>query len=118
MKDRRRDLRKRQTDVERLLWSRLRGSQVGFKFKRQHSFGPYVLDFYCASKQLAIELDGGQHTEEKQCDYDNFRTEFLKSLGVRVIRFWNNQVSREIDGVIEEITRELRSPSPAKEREG
>ncbi|OGD78761.1 hypothetical protein A2368_04295 [Candidatus Collierbacteria bacterium RIFOXYB1_FULL_49_13] len=105
MKLRRQELRKNQTMVEQLLWSRLRRSQMGYKFKRQFSIGPYVVDFYCPGKKLAVELDGGQHIDRKQ--YDEYRSEYFSTMGIRVIRYWNNQVTQEIDNVIDDIQRHL-----------
>ncbi|MDQ5971132.1 MAG: hypothetical protein QG566_78 [Patescibacteria group bacterium] len=103
-------LRRNQTLQEIILWARLRRGQTGYKFKRQYSVGPYVLDFYCSIKKLAIEIDGSQHIENKE--YDKERTKFLNNLGIRVLRFWNNEVNANIDGVVDKIMRELDSPSP------
>ena len=93
-------MRKNQTEVERMLWSKLRSERFfGLKFKRQYGIGPYILDFYCREKNIAIELDGSQHLEN--IAYDNLRTEYLKSFGINVFRFWNNDVMRDIDAVLE-----------------
>ena len=78
------NLRKNQTESETLLWSKLRSRQLsGFKFRRQHPIGHYILDFYCTNAHLAIEIDGGQHSENKNCLKDEFRTENLKGKGPR-----------------------------------
>ncbi len=91
------------TDAERKLWSALRDRQIdGLKFRRQHPIGPYVLDFLCEERRLAVELDGGQHTAEK----DAARTAWLADHGVRVIRFWNNDVLTNLPGVVEMIRQE------------
>ena len=91
------------TDAERKLWSALRDRQIdGLKFRRQHPIGPYVLDFLCEERLLAVELDGGQHTAEK----DAARTAWLADHGVRVIRFWNNDVLTNLPGVVEMIRQE------------
>lgn len=104
-------LRRSQTPQEVILWARLRRNQLGFKCKRQYSVGPYVLDFYFPLKKLAIEIDGSQHIENK--DYDIERTEYLSVLGIKVLRFWNNEVNNNIHGVVDSIMRELDfSPSP------
>jgi len=103
-------LRKSQTPQETILWSKLRNNQLGFKFKRQYSVGPYVLDFYCSSKKLAVEIDGSQHIENKE--YDNQRSDYLSVFNIKVIRFWNNEINTNIDGVILKITTELNAPSP------
>ena|SRR3989338_6576815 len=103
-------LRQSQTLQETMLWNKLRNKQLGFKFKRQYSVGPYVLDFYCASKKLAIEIDGSQHLKEKE--YDKERSDYLSVFGIKVIRFWNNEINVNINGVILKIISELNSPSP------
>ncbi len=109
LKPRRTELRKNQTPREVLLWARLRGKQLGFKFKRQHSIGPYILDFYCPDKKLAIELDGFQHIENKE--YDSERSDYLTVFGIKVIRFWNNEVNVNIEGVLQKVMSELNFPS-------
>jgi len=112
-----RRLRKDQTDAEKLLWSVFRSRQLlGLKFRRQHSIGPYILDFYCATVRLAIELDGGQHTEPSSLEYDSKRTQTLNDHGIRVLRFWDPDVLTSPDEVREEIYRALlaaqKEPSP------
>ena len=109
-KERRVSLRKNQTSHEVLLWAKIRRSQLGFKFKRQHSVGPYILDFYCPQNKLAIEIDGSQHIENK--DYDKERSGYLSVLGINVIRFWNNEINTNIDSVIQKIRCELGPTSP------
>lgn len=103
-------LRQTQTPQEIILWSKLRNNQLGFKFKRQYSVGPYVLDFYCSSKKLAIEIDGSQHLENKE--YDRQRSDYLSVFNIKVIRFWNNEININIDGVVLKILTELDVPSP------
>ena len=99
-----RKLRRASTDAESRLWSRLRSRQLdGAKFVRQFPIGPHVADFACRSARIAIELDGGQHTEA----VDAPRTEVIESFGYRVIRFWNNDVLENTDGVLEAIRQEL-----------
>ena len=84
IKERRRELRKNQTDVERLLWKQIRNKNFfGLKFFRQYSVGAYIVDFYCPKLKLAIELDGGQHAEEGNKEYDKIRTDYLKSMGIK-----------------------------------
>ncbi len=107
-------LRKSQTKEESLLWANLRNSKLGFKIKRQYSVGPYVLDFYCPAKKLAIEIDGVQHLQNKE--YDKLRSDYLSVFGIRVIRFWNNEVNQDIDLVLSKIKLELETPLIAKER--
>ncbi len=102
-------LRKNQTPQESILWARLRRKHLGHKFKRQYSVGPYILDFYCPTKKLAIEIDGSQHLENKE--YDQERTDYLSILEIKVLRFWNNEINNNINGIVEKILSEL-SPSP------
>jgi adenine-specific DNA methylase/very-short-patch-repair endonuclease len=106
-----RSLRKEQTDAETLLWTLLRNRRLaGRKFRRQHSIPPYVVDFYCHEASLVIEVDGGQHAERRR--YDETRTRFLESRGLRVLRFWNHEVLQQTESVLEAIWSELQSPSP------
>ncbi len=96
------------------MWYLLRNRRLaGYKFRRQAPIGKYIVDFLCYERRLIIELDGGQHQE--QADYDNERTRWLESKGFRVIRFWNNEMLQETDGVQEAILTALQagsSPSP------
>ncbi len=105
-------LRSNQTDAETKLWYYLRAHRfMGLKFKRQKPIGQYIVDFICIEQKLVIEIDGGQHTE--QIEYDMARTKFLQAEGYRVLRFWNNQVLSEIEGVLEAIRMEIAlSPTP------
>lgn len=101
LKDRRRELRRNQTDAERAFWAKIRNKQfLGMKFFRQYSFGSYILDFYCPEKKLAVELDGGQHNQPEDREYDAVRTNYLNAHGVEVVRLWNNEVLGEMDGVL------------------
>ena len=101
-----RELRKKQTDAEWKLWSRLRNRQLsGYKFRRQFAVGPYVVDFVCLERRLAIELDGGQHSEREV--YDQRRTKFLAAEGFEVLRFWNPIVFEETDAVLATILHAL-----------
>ena len=107
VKQRSRKLRKEMTDAERKLWNILRNRQLnGFKFRRQHPFGKYVLDFVCLETGLVIEVDGGQH--QKSVIYDQKRTLCLEQQGFKVLRFWNNEVMNHFDEVLEVIWGELR----------
>ena len=103
-KDRRRELRCNQTDAEKALWQNLRNRNCcGVKFFRQYSVGCYIVDFYSPSLKLAIELDGGQHTMEENQVYDAQRTAYLEGMGIDVLRFWNNEVLQNLDGVVEKV---------------
>ncbi len=97
-----RQLRQQSTDAERKLWSVLRNHQLaGYKSRRQVPIGNYIVDFVCFEKKLVVEVDGGQH--RAQAKYDDNRTQFLQSAGFRVMRFWNNEVLSETDGVLQAI---------------
>jgi very-short-patch-repair endonuclease len=106
--DRARQLRSLLTEAESFLWMHLRYRQIGgYKFRRQHPVGRYIVDFACLEKNLIIEVDGGQHAQ--QVEDDNARTEELQSHGFQVLRFWNNQILREIDSVKAAILEVLES---------
>jgi len=101
---RRRHLRRGATVAEGALWRLLRRRELaGFKFRRQHSFGPYIVDFYCPRRRLIVELDGGQHYTPEAQSYDERRTSFLAQLGLRVIRFPNHAVLWEPAVMLEAI---------------
>lgn len=96
-------LRKQMTKQELILWSRLRvykQSIDGFRFRRHHPYGPFILDNYCHQAKLAIEIDGGYHKEKEQIPYDLMRTDYLKERSVEVIRFENGEVENELDNVV------------------
>ena len=96
------ELRRELTPIEKRLWARLRAHRMkGVHFRVQHAIGNYVVDFCAARKKLIIELDGSQHLE--QTEYDAERTRFLESKGYKVIRFWNNDVSNNMDAVLNVI---------------
>jgi very-short-patch-repair endonuclease len=107
-----RTLRRNMTDAERLLWKRLRGCQIqGCKFRRQHPFNDFILDFVCLEAKLVVEVDGGQHNDSAK---DALRDQALSNAGFRVMRFWNNQVLNAMEAVVEAIWLELAKihPSP------
>lgn len=97
-------LRTNQTPWEGKLWMRLRaGRFYGLKFKRQQLIGEYIVDFYCHSSKLVIELDGGHHNEETKKKSDQYRLKFLKDQGYMVLRFWNSDIDKNLDGVLDKI---------------
>ena len=98
--DKARDLRKNMTPQERKMWNILRNHQFyGFEIRRQYPISDYIVDFICRTKKIIIEIDGGQHNEDDNKNYDLERTKFLESLGYKVIRFWNNDIDNNIEGV-------------------
>ena len=105
-KEIRRNLRKNSTKEEDILWDYLRNNKLGFKFKRQYGISGYIIDFYCSEKRLAIELDGEQHKNNKE--YDNIRTKLFEALDIKVLRFWNSELIKNLNGVIEKIKGELK----------
>ena len=106
-----RKLRKNQTPQEAKIWSLLRNHRYkNLAFKRQHPIGDYIVDFICLEKKLIIEIDGGQHNEPSNIEYDKIRTEFLESKGYKVIRFWNNDIDKNIEGVFIEIDKYIYPP--------
>ncbi|MDO9052742.1 MAG: endonuclease domain-containing protein [Gallionella sp.] len=103
-------LRTHQTEAEQRLWYHLRAHRfMGLKFKRQKPMGRYIADFVCMERRLIIEIDGGQHAE--QLEYDQRRDMWLRSQGYTVLRFWNNDVMQQLEGVLEQIRITL-SPTP------
>ena len=103
-KEYRQILRRTTTPTESMLWRRLKGKQLdGLRFRQQHGYGPYVLDFYCPSLRLCIELDGNIHDEEQVRLKDEERTEFLLEQRIHVLRFRNEDVENDVEGVLERI---------------
>ena len=116
IRDHARRLRRDQTEAERRLWSRLRARQLcGAKFRRQHPIGRFIVDFCCLERALVVELDGGQHA--MQAEADRKRTAFLSSRGFRVLRFWDNEVLKDIEVVLEQIAEALTLALSQWERE-
>jgi ATP-dependent helicase HrpA/adenine-specific DNA-methyltransferase len=120
-----RRLRRRQSDAEEKLWLNLRNRQLnGLKFRRQQSLGNYIVDFISFDVKLIIEVDGGQHNETVTTEKDEQRTKWLEGKGYQVIRFWNNDVLENVEGVLTKIKEilEIRShphlTSPVKGEEG
>lgn len=103
-----RELRQRQTEAEKVLWGRLRNRQLeGVKFRRQQPIGHYVVDFASFDKRVIVEIDGGQHNERGVAERDERRSGWLSAEGYRVLRFWNNEVLNNVDGVLEVIREAL-----------
>ncbi len=113
-------LRQSQTEPENLLWKILRNRRfLGLKFRRQHSFPPYILDFYCDELHVAIELDGGQHNEDSAETRDRRRSDYFSQHGIEVIRYWNHDVMLRTEAVLEDLLEKLAlkvRPSPGASR--
>jgi len=107
---RRKELRNNSTPEEVLLWLQLKNSKTGFKFRRQHGIGGYIVDFYCPSKKLVIEIDGSQHFTKENREYDEIRTKFFKGLDIKVIRFTNLEIATETQRIVKEIKSKLTTP--------
>ncbi|MBU1097015.1 MAG: endonuclease domain-containing protein [Bacteroidetes bacterium] len=104
LKQRRKDLRNRPTQAERHLWRYIKHRQLaGFKFRRQHSIGNYIVDFYCPEIKLIIELDGQPHFEKEGIEYDKIRTTYLESIGLQVKRFENREILLDTDRILKEL---------------
>ena len=103
LKEPARELRENMTDAERCLWTRLRSKHLGYMFCRQKPIGDYIVDFYCHKARLVVEVDGGQHFTEDTASNDRVRDEYMRSLGLNVIRFSNYEVLRNTDSVTETI---------------
>lgn len=104
-----RTLRKQATDAEARLWRRLRGKQLGVRFRRQHPIAGYIVDFYCAEAGLVVEVDGGGHAETEQRRSDERRDRELERRGLQVLRVWNPEVVRKLDAVLEAIHARVRA---------
>ena len=109
-KDYRKQLRNNLTPPEARLWVYIKGSQLGYKFRRQNGIDKFILDFYCPEKQLALEVDGGTHNNAASYAYDQSRTEFLNSKGIKVLRFTNKEIMNNLEGVLERIKQHLNHP--------
>src|SRR5688572_21338215 len=103
------NLRLSSTEAEQKLWALLRDRQLnGKKFRRQHAIAYYVADFYCHESKLVIELDGNHHTNAEVREYDNMRTTLLNELGIKVLRFWNEEIMNDVSKVLQKIESYLR----------
>ena len=106
-------LRANATDAERILWSVLRGKKLAaLRFRRQQPIGPYIADFFCPTAKLVVELDGSQHGADTVSAHDEERTRYLESKGYRVLRFWNVEVMKDRDIVVEAVFRAAPRPTP------
>jgi very-short-patch-repair endonuclease len=103
-----RNLRKNMTNAERLLWSKVGNRQLkGFQFYRQKTIGNYITDFYCPKAKMVIELDGGQHSTPDGKEKDRIRDDYMARIGIKVLRFSDREVFKNLDAVLDEIWRQL-----------
>ena len=111
LKEHSRDLRRNMTEAEKLLWSRIRKKQVkDYQFYRQRIIGNYIVDFYCPKAGLIVELDGGQHYHPEDLKKDTLRDDYMESLGLKILRFSNNEIFGNLDAVMEKICACLNPP--------
>ena len=109
-----RRLRDNLTDAEKLLWRKIRKKQIGnLQFYRQRPIGSYIADFYCDKAKLIIEIDGGQHYEKENILKDRTRDEYFRKIGLRVVRFTNLDILKNIDNVVESVYQKIKNPPPA-----
>ena len=114
----RRKLRHDMTPAEKLFWSKVGGKQFyNLKFRRQHSIGNYIVDFYCPERKLIVEIDGDTHTDQKIMNNDEVRTNYLRSLGYEIIRYTNRDVLKNTEGVVQDLNQRL-TPSNSPSRGG
>ena len=107
-KDFRQKLRRNTIPEETKLWKYINYEQLGVKFRRQHSIGRYIVDFYCPKLKLVIELDGNQHYTEEGLLYDGVREEYMNNLGIKTLRFNNREIRENIEKVVREIIKNLK----------
>jgi len=108
----RKQLRKEATGTEKILWHKIRNNQLGYKFRRQHSIGNYIVDFYCPKQKMVIELDGEIHGERLKMIHDTKRDNYLRQNGLEVIHYTNEQVLKNLDAVLQDIVNHYRDNQP------
>jgi len=120
--DLRRRFRKEMTPAEEQLWFKLNRKQLlGVKFRRQHGIGPYIVDFYCPEKALIVEVDGDVHAFENNLEKDKLRQNYLENLGLRVVRYQNNDILKSLESVLEDLCQKVENlppPAPSLQRRG
>ena len=100
-------LRKEETKAEKILWKELRNNNINIKFRKQHPVDMFIIDFYAPSIKLGIELDGSVHKEKETKEYDNGRTEYLKSKDITILRFWNSEIENNLENTLNKIKKEI-----------
>lgn len=104
-------LRQEETKTEQILWKKLRNKSLGIRWRRQHSIDMFILDFYAPEIKLAIELDGSVHKTKENKEYDEERTCYLESKDIKVIRFWNSEVEKDLENVLNKIKEKIKQLS-------
>ncbi len=104
-------LRKEATKAEQILWQELRNKSLGIRFRRQHPFDMFIVDFYAPSIKLAIELDGSTHTISVNKEYDSMRKDYLELRYVHVLRFWNSEIEKDLENVLHTISQKIKELS-------
>ncbi len=104
-KRKRRNLRNRATVAERILWQKIRNSQIGYKFRRQHGIKQYIVDFYCPKLKLVVEIDGDTHSTNEEIIYDYKRQKVIENLGLKVKRYNNSDIKKNAEAVLEDLQR-------------
>ena len=102
-KDRRKELRRNITLSEKILWTSIRNRKLKYKFRRQYGIGNYIVDFYCPEIKLAIEIDGDSHCFKNAIDYDKNRTKYFNDLGIKVVRYTNNDIKNNLQAVLDDL---------------
>lgn len=100
-------LRREETKAEKILWKALRNNNLSFKWRRQHPVDMFIVDFYAPKIKLAIELDGSPHNLKENKEYDQDRTDYLNLKYINVLRFWNNEIEKDLEGVLNKIKEEI-----------
>ncbi|MGA9364243.1 MAG: endonuclease domain-containing protein [Bacteroidota bacterium] len=108
--DKRRMLRRSMSKAEVLLWTHLsRKQMLGYKFRRQHGVDQFVIDFYCPKLRLAVEIDGPSHAEQEAVEYDKMRQSYIEALGIRFLRFQNDEIYEDMQSVLESVASKIKS---------
>jgi 5-methyltetrahydrofolate--homocysteine methyltransferase/ATP-dependent helicase HrpA len=111
-------LRKEETKAEKILWQKLRNNKLGIKFRRQHPLDMFIIDFYAPLIKLTIELDGSIHNLKENKEYDKERRLYLESKNIKVLRFWNSEIEKDLEKVLQKIKAEIKTLFGTQERVG
>ena len=111
-------LRKEETKAEQLLWQKLRNKKLGIRFRRQHPFDMFIVDFYAPAIKLAIEIDGSIHNLKENKEYDDMRANYLESRYIHILRFWNSEVEKDFEKVLQTIIEKIKELSVSETLSG